>query len=63
MTTAAKKLKVGDGETLFTMLEQLEAIDFCDCSEDFEMLCSIASEVARIKRGTYHYIEFDGEFD
>lgn len=61
MNYLAKKLS--ETETLGSMLESLEAISFVDSSEEFEMLCSIASEVARIKRETYFYIEHDdGDF-
>lgn len=60
---AAKTMNVSNGETLHNILEQLEATDFCDCNDDFELLLAIAAEVARIKRNTFHYIDFaDGEF-
>lgn len=63
MSSAAKKLSAANSETLHVMLEQLESIDFCDCSEDLDMLYSIIFEAGRIKSATHHYIEMEGEFN
>lgn len=62
MYPSAKKTNPANGEWLHAMLEQLEAIDFCDGSDDLELLCGILFEAKRIRDTTHQYIEFN-EFD
>lgn len=62
MYPSAKKTNPANGESLHAMLEQLEAIDFCDCPDDLDLLCGILFEAKRIRDTTHQYIEFN-EFD